>query len=221
MRAELHFAPTQSPGFSLHASDDDRAPARVRRPVSPMAPALNVPREPAPLALRQRVLFDAHYDFVWRSLRGLGVPPAALDDGAQQVMWLAFEKLDVIIPGSERPFLFRLANGIASNLRRGVRRNREVLDEAAMERHVDRAPGPEEIASHNEARLLLDEALSSLAGDLRMVFVLFELEEMEIPDIAASLEIPVGTVGSRLRRAREKFHLAIKRLRKLQKGTSP
>ena len=64
--------------------------------------------------------------------------------------------------------------------------------------------------------------LSSLPGDLRMVFVLFELEEMEIPEIAASLEIPIGTVGSRLRRAREKFSIAVKRVRTTtREGRSP
>jgi DNA-directed RNA polymerase specialized sigma24 family protein len=42
----------------------------------------------------------------------------------------------------------------------------------------------------------------------------FELEELEIPEIAAALEIPIGTVGSRLRRAREKFQEGLERVRK-------
>jgi RNA polymerase sigma-70 factor, ECF subfamily len=165
--------------------------------------------------IRPRELFEAHYDFVWRSLRGLGVPQAALDDGAQKVFVLAFQKMDAIVPGSERPFLFRLATGIAANLRRSVRRNREVDDDLAFEGHADSAPDPEELASRGQARELLEEVLKSMPADLRMVFVLFELEEMAIADIATSLDIAVGTVGSRLRRARKKFHIEVKRVRRL------
>jgi RNA polymerase sigma-70 factor, ECF subfamily len=162
---------------------------------------------------RFRAVFDAHYDFVFRSLQGLGVHPGSLDDGTQKVFWLAFQKFDTIIAGNERPYLFRLAKGIASNLRRTVHRNREVTDHAALERHPDGNAGPEEQAVFGEARALLDEALFSMPEDLRVAFVLFELEEMPIPDIAASLEIPIGTVCSRLRRAREKFRIALRRVR--------
>ena len=167
-----------------------------------------VPQEDA------RTLFDAHYDFVWRSLRGLGVRPGSIDDGAQQVFLLAFRKLSAIAPGSERAFLFRLASGVASNLRRTVRRRGEVDGDAVLDAHADAGPAPEDLVFRGEARELLDAVLAWLPGDLRTVFVLFELEEMEIPDIAALLEIPVGTVGSRLRRAREKFEVALKRVRK-------
>jgi len=200
----------------------------VDEPLAVPLPSLPTTRPPdsrvasPPLELRARSLFDAHYDFVWRSLRGLGVETAALDDGAQQVFWLAFQKIDTILPGSERPFLFRLATGIAANLRRTVRRHREVDAPDALEARPDPAPDPEERASRGEARILLEAVLSSLPGDLRMVFVLFELEEMEIPEIAASLEIPIGTVGSRLRRAREKFSIAVKRVRTTtREGRSP
>jgi RNA polymerase sigma-70 factor (ECF subfamily) len=177
--------------------------------------------QPASEDVRLRALFDAHYDFVWRSLRGLGVAPASLDDGAQQVFLLAFQKLETITPGSERPFLFRLAAGVASNLRRTVRRKREVDDEGAIEREPDLAASPEDLAARGEALGLLEEVLSWMPADLRIVLVLFELEEMEIPEIAESLEIPVGTVGSRLRRAREKFQVALKRVRKTAQGRYP
>jgi RNA polymerase sigma-70 factor (ECF subfamily) len=146
-------------------------------------------------ARRLRAMFDAHHDFVWRSLSGLGVSPGALDDGTQQVFFRAHQQIDLITRGSERPFLFRLAATVASNLPR---------------------TGPEEGAARGAARDLLFEALASLPGDLRMAFVLFELEEMEIADVAASLEISVGTVVSRVRGAQEKFLVALKRVRKLR-----
>ena len=48
--------------------------------------------------------------------------------------------------------------------------------------------------------------------DLAEVFVMFELEGLSSPEIAASLEIPLGTVASRLRRAREQFRVVVGRL---------
>jgi RNA polymerase sigma-70 factor (ECF subfamily) len=60
---------------------------------------------------------------------------------------------------------------------------------------------------------LLDEVLDAMTMDLRTVFVLFELEELPTAEIARLLEIPVGTAASRLRRAREEFHVLAKRVR--------
>src|SRR5580692_5667590 len=102
-----------------------RGPSRPASPAQPLVPsgspvtvrAHDPPPDTPAGDGRARALFDAHYDFVWRSLRGLGVAPGSLDDGAQQVFCLAFRKLDAIQGGSERSFLFRLASGVASNLR--------------------------------------------------------------------------------------------------------
>ena len=55
------------------------------------------------------------------------------------------------------------------------------------------------------ARELLDEILEQMGGDLRAVFILHEFEQMSMAEIAVSLEIPPGTVASRLRRARAEF----------------
>ena len=55
--------------------------------------------------------------------------------------------------------------------------------------------------------------MADMPDDLREVFVLFEIEEISIQDIAVTLEIPIGTVGSRLRRARQAFQQAVTRHR--------
>src|SRR5438045_1837856 len=67
---------------------------------------------------RFRELVDRHFAFIWRSLRGLGVPPGSVDDAAQHVFLVLSEKLASIAPGSERAFLFSTAIGVASNARR-------------------------------------------------------------------------------------------------------
>lgn len=156
-------------------------------------------------------MVDAHFDFVWRSLRGLGVPAATADDAAQQVFWVAAQKIEAIVVGSERAFLFSAARGIAANARRGHARSREVQDEAALAVQVDTRPDPEQMAASTEARALLETFLEALPEDLRTVFVLFELEGTSMVDMATVLDLPTGTIASRLRRAREAFRAAAKR----------
>ena len=174
------------------------------------------PRMSVRAQARLRQMVDAHFDFVWRSLRGLGVPAAGADDGAQQVFWIAAQKLEAITVGSERSFLFATARGIAANARRGRARSREVQDDDAIAVHTDSRPDPEQIAVSTQARALLDRFLEDLPDDLRTIFVLFELEGMSMAEIATLLELPSGTVASRLRRAREIFQGVAKRLQAIQ-----
>ena len=55
-------------------------------------------------------------------------------------------------------------------------------------------------------------ALATLNEEMRTAFILYELEEMSMPEIAEVLDVPVGTVASRLRRARDQFQKATRRL---------
>jgi len=66
-------------------------------------------------------------------------------------------------------------------------------------------PSPEAELEQRQARKLLDFVLEAMSPELRVVLVLFELEGLEISQIAAVQEIPIGTVSSRSRRAREEF----------------
>lgn len=160
---------------------------------------------------RLRALVEGQYDFIWRSLRRLGVPDTDADDCSQQVFLVASRKLDDIEPGCERSFLFSTALRVASDARRSRQRRREVFED--VEEPRDSAPNPEQVAEQKRARALLDEVLDSLPMDLRAVFVLFELEELPSADIAEVLAIPIGTVASRLRRAREEFQRIVARLK--------
>jgi RNA polymerase sigma-70 factor (ECF subfamily) len=181
----------------------------VREPAAPAMP--RAPTLSKQDATRFRSMVDANFDFIWRSLRGLGVPSASIDDAAQLVFWTASQKIATITPGSERSFLFATARGIASNARRSQLRNRELLDEDAIASHVDRAPDPEQLAASRQARLVLDRILDGLPEDLRAVFLLYELEGQTMAEIAALLGTPMGTVASRLRRAREEFQSMARR----------
>ncbi len=169
---------------------------------------------------RLRTMVTANFDFIWRSLRGLGVPASNADDATQQVFWIASQKLDSITSGSERAFLFSTARGVAANARRATIRSREQSGqegERALESFVDAAPNPEQAAQATQGKALLERILSDMTEDLRTVFVLFELEGLTSVEIADVLQIPVGTAASRLRRAREEFQLAVTKLQ-LRKG---
>jgi RNA polymerase sigma-70 factor (ECF subfamily) len=162
-------------------------------------------------AARFRRLVDRDHALVWRFLRGLGVPAGSTDDAAQHVFLVAAQRLRDITPGSERAFLLSTARGVAANARRAQTRAREVLDDEALAAKRDDRANPEEAAASKQARKLLDSLLEGLAEDVRTVFVLFELEGMTMAAIAEMLDLPPGTVASRLRRAREEFHSAAKR----------
>src|SRR5687767_12477047 len=91
---------------------------------------------------RLRELVDAYFEFIWRSLRRLGVPAADTDDAAQEVFLVASRRLADIVEGSERSFLFGTALKVASTQRRSAERRREQPD-GTLEEWMDSNPGPD------------------------------------------------------------------------------
>jgi RNA polymerase sigma-70 factor (ECF subfamily) len=162
---------------------------------------------------RLSVLAREHFSFIWRSLRRLGVAELLVDDAAQQVFEVAARRVSDLEPGRERAFLFKTALLVATEARRTAARARAEAGSPELELLHDPAPSPEESALSRENRLLLDRALAALGLEERTVFVLYEIEELSLHEIAELVSIPRGTVASRLRRAREAFHGAVKRLR--------
>jgi RNA polymerase sigma-70 factor (ECF subfamily) len=163
---------------------------------------------------RKADLAAQHYPFIWRSLRRLGVGPQAVDDAAQQVFALATAKLGRIAPGRERSFLFQTAVRVAMSVRRTHAQRREAMVGPELDAFVDPAPLPDAALEEMQQRRHLDALLDTLPMALRSVFVLYEIESLDSPAIAAILEIPLGTVASRLRRGRELFRRAAERMRK-------
>jgi RNA polymerase sigma-70 factor, ECF subfamily len=160
---------------------------------------------------RFRRMATEQFDFMWRCLRRLGVPAADVDDAVQQVFVVAADRIGDIVPGSERAFLYATASGIAANVRRAVRR-RDQASRKLAEIDSEPAPDQERLYEQRRARELMYAILEQMPDDFREVFVLFELEDMRVPEIASMLQIPQGTVASRLRRAREDFEERVRRL---------
>jgi RNA polymerase sigma-70 factor (ECF subfamily) len=163
-------------------------------------------------AKRLKALVDQHFDFVWRSLRRLGVPAADSDDASQEVFLVAARRLDQIVAERERGFLFATAVRVASTFRRTVRRHPEE-PAAELDEVQSLGKSPEELSELSRARPLLQGILDAMPIEQRTVFILAELEELESPEVAELLELPLGTVYSRLRSAREMFQSAGGRVR--------
>lgn len=153
---------------------------------------------------RLRAMVDRYLDFVARVLRNAGTPDAEIDDEVQRTFITAARRLDDVRPGAEKGFLFKIALNLAAHARRTLARRREVLAEEAPERN-ETFPTPEQLTDQKRMRQLLDGVLDRMEESLRVVFVLYEFEEMNMSEIADVLEIPRGTVASRLRRARSEF----------------
>ena len=159
---------------------------------------------------RLEALIEQHLDFVWRSLRRLGVPHSATDDATQRVWLVLARRLPELLAGQERAFLFGTALRVASDVRRALARQREIHGLEHIDA-IDPGPGPHEVMARRQARSVLDEMLDALPTDLRAVFILYELEEQTAAQIAELLAVPMGTVASRLRRARAEFGEIVKR----------
>jgi len=147
-------------------------------------------------------MVERDYRLIWRLLRRLGVHEHAVDDAAQQVFLVAAERLTDIAPASERSFVFGTALRVAQSLRRKHSREDPSAD---TDLSASSLPGPDELSEQRRARERLDRIIEQLPLDLRTVFILFELEGLSSPQIAELVAVPLGTVASRLRRARERF----------------
>lgn len=164
----------------------------------------------------------SHYDFAWRVLRRAGLSPEDADDAAQRVFIVATARLKDIARGSERAFLYRTAQHVASKSHRSRRRRR---DEAGLEleQAPDAVPSLEELVDQRRARELLDRILSELPPELSAIFVLFDIEGLKKNEVADALGIRPGTVASRLKRAREEIETRVMRLyaRARRAGAAP
>jgi RNA polymerase sigma-70 factor (ECF subfamily) len=153
-------------------------------------------------------VYEQLFDFVWRSLRRLGVPRAGIDDAVQDVFVVVHRRLAAFEARSSlRTWVFGIALRVARDHRRRARRKG---GHAPLDARIpDEAPGPAESLARSEAVRELDRILGGLDEDKRAVFVLVEIEEMSAPEAAVALGANVNTVYSRLRAARREVLAAL------------
>ncbi len=156
-------------------------------------------------------IYDGHFEFVWRSLRRLGVPATAVDDAVQDVFVVVHRRLADFDGASPRAWLFRIAFNVVREHRRLYQRKGR--HEPLPESIADATPDPHEALARAEALRLVEHLLDALDEDRRAVFILAEYEEMTAPEMAAALGVNVNTISSRLRAARRDFEAALARHR--------
>ncbi|HEY8091756.1 MAG TPA: extracellular solute-binding protein [Polyangiaceae bacterium] len=161
-------------------------------------------------AERIRRLLRENREGITRHLGRLGIPSGEVDDVAQEAFLVAVSKLGGVPADRDRPFLYAVASGVARNARRANTR-RTHAHERFVEVGADPEPNAEELSDQLRARNLLDSALDGMTPELRRVFLLFEIEGLEVREIARRLAVPTGTAASRLRRAREAFSELVRR----------
>lgn len=182
-----------SPELGLDAAPEPEAEARP---------------DAAPATPRFDEVYEELFDFVWRSLRRLGVSRAGIDDAVQDVFVVVHRRLaEFEGRSSVRTWVFGIALRVARDHRRRARRKG---GHAPLDPRIpDEGPGPAESLARWEAVRELDRILGALDEDKRAVFVLMEIEEMSAPDAALALGANVNTVYSRLRAARREVLAAL------------
>lgn len=194
----------------------------------PLAGGADVTRQgasdlPPPPSGELRAALEGVSPAVFRVLRRMGVTMDEIDDAMQSVlMQIAGRWNDLSpLPSTElRAYACAAAGGVAIDIsrRRSVRNARLVPLEIDPETPQ---PGPYDALEHQRELELLDDILATIPEERRVVFVLFEIEELGELEIAHRLGIPRGTVASRLRKARDEFEraLARRRVADQRKGT--
>jgi RNA polymerase sigma-70 factor (ECF subfamily) len=159
-----------------------------------------------------RVLVLRYQRPLFRFLGLLGFDGAACEDLAQQTFLSAFRALADFDPGRARfsTWLFTIAKRHASHEReRAHRRHETPATEATDALSRSPAPDPAEAAVLAQRLRTLDAALGSLPQELRSTFLLSQIKELSLGEVAAVENCPIGTVKSRIHRARERLRLAL------------
>lgn len=165
---------------------------------------------PWPVRLSFEETYDQHFDFVWLSLRRLGVAPALLDDAAQDVFVVVHRRLEEFEHRSElKTWLFAIALRTA----RSYRRKRQPPPVEGLEQMPSTGPTPHDVLAQLEALRVMDAILEEMDDERRALFIMVELEQIAVPEAAQVLGLKLNTAYSRLRLAREDFSAAVKRHR--------
>lgn len=167
-----------------------------------MAGMSEAPKPDGSAVERFRVVMLPHLDAAYGFARWLTRDPVAAQDVAQEAMLRALRYFHAFRGEEARPWLLRIVRNTWSDFR-ARRAGEQPLE--VVENRADEAPDPEQNALAGDRRRHVAAALAALPGEAREILVLREIEELSYKEIAAVLDLPIGTVMSRLARAREKL----------------
>jgi RNA polymerase sigma-70 factor, ECF subfamily len=177
--------------------------------------------EPVPVPSFQE-LCTQYFEFVWKCARGFGSRADEIDDVVQDVFLVVQRRYaDLKEEGLARSWIYSITRRVVSSQRRR-RREHDARAASDVDLLTSPAQSPLAAAEHNLEVRLLSALLDGLDERKREVFVLSEILEMSGREIAETIGVPMNTVYSRLRAAREEFDAAAQRQRKsLERRRAP
>lgn len=163
-------------------------------------------------ALDTATIFREYGPFVWRVVRRLGVAESDAPDVCQEVFVVVHRKLrEFERRSSLRTWVYGICVRTSADYRRRLRRRRETVTDVTPEQITE---APQDAALQmRQARALLDQILDELDDDKRAVFVLYEIEQLTMADVATAVGCPTQTAYSRLHAARDFVQRSIHQVR--------
>jgi RNA polymerase sigma-70 factor (ECF subfamily) len=160
-------------------------------------------------------IYAEYFNFICRNLRRLGVATSSMDDAVQDVFLVVHRRLaEFEARSSLKTWLFGIVLRVAREHRRSALRHAGHINESSAF-EPDSLPNndrsPQELVERREAARVLHAVLATMNDDRRAMFVLVELEQMSVPEVADELGIKLNTAYTRLRHAREIFEAAVAR----------
>jgi RNA polymerase sigma-70 factor (ECF subfamily) len=190
---------------------DAAAPIAPSAPIAKDANGAHASSDGASLSIEE--VYRAQFSFVWRSLRHLGVAPSDVEDAAQDVFVIVHGKLSTFEQRAElSTWIYGICMRVAQARRRKAHTRRELVTDPSELPVGATGDDAGDALLRREAEDLLDQILDTMPIEQRAVFTLFELEGRSSEEIGALCAIPLGTVYSRLRLAREVFKRGSARL---------
>ncbi|HNW93593.1 MAG TPA: sigma-70 family RNA polymerase sigma factor [bacterium] len=187
------MADPRLPGGEPEGADIVRALRRARRKNFPL-------------------LLDAYGDRVYRFFRRRLNDEGAADDLTQDTFLAAYTAFPRLRDGDRLgPWLFAIARNVLRNhINRTIPKLPPLLaDDTVMNLCADGGDQPDELAEEQDDLAALQRAMAALPGDLQDTLFLAVYEELAYEEIAQVLDIPEGTVKSRIFRAREMLVAAL------------
>lgn len=158
--------------------------------------------------------YQLHVSWLFQTLKRLGARPSFVEDLAHDVFvaaWKAWPHVDLARP--LRPWLFGIAYRVMLDHRRR-HQNRFELAAGELPERSDERDDPSQLVERQQGLTLAARLIAGLEFERRAIFVMHDVEEIPMPDVAEALGVGLNTAYSRLRLARRDFEQAAQEVRR-------